>query len=117
MASRALLGDPGHVAAHPVVRRVVILVQENHTTDNYLGGLAAYGVNVAAGWPAEPNPPAKDQPHDRHAYQRWLTKASTGAHVQFDTTAVLPFYAWLAATSPTPNANGSAPISIWHRPA
>ena len=50
------------------------------------------------GGPVAANPPASDQPHDRHAYQRWLTKASTGAHVQFDTAAVLPFYLWLAAS-------------------
>jgi Phosphoesterase family len=76
----------------------VIFVQENHTTDNYFRSMAAYGANVAANWPVAANPPASDQPHDRHAYYRWLTGKITGAHVQFDTTAVLPFYAWLAAS-------------------
>ena len=33
------------------VKRVVVMVQENHTTDNYFRGLAAYGANVATGWP------------------------------------------------------------------
>ena len=80
------------------VDHVVIMVQENHTTDNYFRSMAAYGANVATGWPVSANPPASDQPHDRHAYYRWLTKASTGDHVQFDTRAALPFYAWLAAT-------------------
>lgn len=80
------------------VNHVVILVQENHTTDNYFRSMAAYGANVATDWPTSPNPPARDQPHDRHAYYRWLTGRSTGEHVQFDTTTVLPFYAWLAAT-------------------
>ena len=74
------------------------MVQENHTTDNYFGGLAPYGANVATGWPVSPNPPAKDQSHDRRAYFRWLTGASTGAHVQFATDTVLPFYAYLALT-------------------
>jgi Phosphoesterase family len=80
------------------IGHVVILIQENHTTDNYFRSMAAYGANVATDWPISPNPPAHDQPHDRHAYYRWLTGRSTGAHIQFDTTAVLPFYAWLAAT-------------------
>lgn len=74
------------------------MVQENHTTDNYFGGLAPYGANVARGWPVAANPPAKDQPHDRRAYFRWLRGVSTGAHVQFDTVNVLRFYAYLALT-------------------
>ena len=80
------------------IERVVILVQENHTTDNYFRGLAPYGGAVASDWPLSPNPPAKDQVHDRHAYFEWLTGASTGAHVQFDTRAVLPYYLYLALT-------------------
>lgn len=77
---------------------VVIIVQENHTTDNYFRSMAAYGANVATGWPTASNPPTHDQSHDRHAYYRWLTHQITGAHEQFDTAAVLPFYAYLAAT-------------------
>jgi hypothetical protein len=80
------------------IEHVVILVQENHTVDNYFRSMAAYGADVATGWPTAPNPPAADQPHDRHAYYRWLTRKSTGMHAQFDTAAVLPFYAWLAAS-------------------
>ncbi|TVT38144.1 hypothetical protein FNH05_24465 [Amycolatopsis rhizosphaerae] len=86
------------MAATGPVAHVVILVQENHTTDNYFRSMAAFGANVATGWPVSPNPPASDQPHDRHAYYRWLTKRSPGAHVQFDTVKDLPFYAWLAAS-------------------
>ncbi|HEV7664887.1 MAG TPA: alkaline phosphatase family protein [Chloroflexota bacterium] len=77
---------------------VVIMVQENHTTDNYLHSMAAYGANVATGWPVAVNPPKGDQPHDRRAYFRWLTHQITGAHVQFDTLTALPFYAYLGAT-------------------
>ncbi|HEV7166772.1 MAG TPA: hypothetical protein VGN49_02270, partial [Micrococcaceae bacterium] len=58
------------------VKRVVVMVQENHTTDNYFRGLGPYGANVATDWPAQANPPAADQPHDRRAYYNWLT----GAH-------------------------------------
>jgi hypothetical protein len=74
------------------VKRVVIMVQENHTTDNYFRGLAAFGGAVASDWPISPNPPAKDQPHDRHAYFEWLTGARTATHNQFDTRAALPYY-------------------------
>lgn len=80
------------------VKHVVIMVQENHTTDNYMHGLAAYGANVATNWPIASNPPAADQPHDRHAYFQWLAHQIAGAHVQFDTLAVLPLYAYLAVT-------------------
>ncbi|KAA2254299.1 hypothetical protein F0L68_30715 [Solihabitans fulvus] len=86
------------MAQSNAVNHVVIMVQENHTTDNYFRSMAAYGANVVANWPIAPNPPASDQPHDRHAYYSWLTKKSTGAHLQFDTAKVLPFYAWLATT-------------------
>jgi len=87
----------GMAQAGPMVH-VVIMVQENYTTDNYFRSMAAYGANVATDWPLSPNPPAHDQAHDRHAYFQWLTGQSSGVHAQFDTGAVLPFYAWLAAT-------------------
>lgn len=77
-------------AAVGQVKRVVIMVQENHTVDNYFRGLAPYGAAVATDWPIAPNPPASDQPHDRHEYFRWLTGAITGTHLQFDTGTVLP---------------------------
>ncbi len=80
------------------VERVVIMVQENHTTDNYFRGLAPYG----APSPPTGRPPRtrrrSDNPHTREAYFEWLTGASTGAHVQFDTAAVLPYYLYLAIT-------------------
>jgi hypothetical protein len=86
-----------------LVAHVVVFVQENHTTDNYFRSMRAWGANVATGWPAQPNPPVKDQPHDRAAYARWLRAQQAGGttpatHTQFDTTASLPFYAYLAAT-------------------
>jgi hypothetical protein len=75
----------------------VILVQENHTVDNYFRSLAPYGANVASDWPLSPNPPASDHPHDREAYFKWLTGAGA-AHSQFDTVDELPFYLYLALT-------------------
>lgn len=86
------------------VAHVVVFVQENHTTDNYFASMRAWGANVATGWPTQPDPPARDQPHDRAAYARWLHAQQTGGaptpatHTQFDTAKVLPFYAYLAAT-------------------
>jgi phospholipase C len=81
-----------------LIKHVVIIVQENHTTDNYFRSLAAYGANVATNWPLAANPPAGDQPHDRRAYFEWLTHAITGEHMQFDTAVVLPYYLYLAIT-------------------
>jgi hypothetical protein len=80
------------------IERVVIMVQENHTTDNYFRGLAPYGGAVVSDWPIAPNPPAGDPAHDRRAYFEWLTGASTGEHAQFDTRVVLPYYLYLALT-------------------
>jgi hypothetical protein len=74
------------------------MVQENHTVDNYFRGLAPYGANVVTDWPVSANPPSGDPAHDRRAYYDWLTGASSGAHVQFDTAAVLRYYLYLAAT-------------------
>ena len=76
----------------------MVLIQENHTTDNYFSGLAGFGANVATGWPVQVNPPASDLPHDRAAYYRWLSGQGTAAHTAFDTLAVLPYYAYLAMT-------------------
>lgn len=80
------------------VTRVVVLIQENHTTDNYFSGLASFGANVATGWPVQANPPVKDQDHDRAAYYKWLSGQGTATRTAFDTLAVLPYYAYLATT-------------------
>ena len=80
------------------VRRVVVMVQENHTTDNYFRALAPYGADVVRDWPTSPNPPARDEPHDRRAYYRWLTGAGTATRTQFDATVDLRFYLYLALT-------------------
>jgi Phosphoesterase family len=58
---------------------------------------------VATGWPVQANPPAHDAAHTRAAYAKWLHAQQHGtptpaAHTQFDTEAVLPYYAYLAAT-------------------
>lgn len=91
------------VGVRSAIKHVVVFVQENHTTDNYFSSMRAWGANVASGWPTTANPPTRDQPHDRRAYARWLSAAERGeptpaTHSQFDTAAVLPYYAYLAAT-------------------
>jgi hypothetical protein len=74
------------------VKRVIIMIQENHTTDNYFGGLAPWGANVAHGWPVSTNPPpsppysAYYPPHHRRAYFDWLTTGKAD-HTQFDTAS------------------------------
>ena len=65
--------------------------------------MRAWGANVATGWPVQANPPAHDQNHTRAAYAKWLHAQQNGTptpatHTQFDTEAVLPYYAYLAAT-------------------
>jgi phospholipase C len=86
-----------------LVDHVVVFVQENHTTDNYFPSMRAFGANIATGWPVQANPPAHDQNHTRAAYAKWLHAQQSGSatpatHTQFDDLAVLPYYAYLAAT-------------------
>jgi hypothetical protein len=85
-----------NAAGAGTVKRVVVMVQENHTVDAYFRGLRPYGGNVASDSPLAQNPPPSDPPHSRRAYFNWLTGASTGEHVQFDTVSLLPYYLYLA---------------------
>ena len=84
-------------------KRVVVMVQQNHTTDNYFAGLAPWGANVATGWQRIPNPPpsppysASYPPHERRAYFDWLTTGNAD-RAQFDTAVDLPYYLYLAIT-------------------
>jgi hypothetical protein len=75
---------------------VVIMVQENHTMDNYFRSMAPWGANVVTDWPVQPNPAARDQNHNRAAYYKWWRGQGTATRTQFDTMAVLPYYLWLA---------------------
>lgn len=89
--------------ADGAVKRVIILVQENHTTDNYFRGLAPWGANVVTDWPTSPDPPPQPPfsafypPHHRGAYFDWLTTGKS-EHSQFDTATILPYYLYLAIT-------------------
>lgn len=79
------------------IQRVVVMIQENHTTDNYLRDLAPYGANVETQWPVQTNPPTSDPRHDRQSYYKWLTEGHA-TRSQFPTASVLPFYAYLGLT-------------------
>ena len=85
------------------IKRVVILIQENHTTDNYFRGLAPWGANVEANLPTCQNPPPRPPfsafypPHHRRAYFDFLTQG-TAEKSQFDTATDIPFYLYMAIT-------------------
>ena len=97
-------------------RKVVVFVQENHTTDNYFASMAPFGADVETGWPAGLNGGGSSPvnvaalPQDqtgavdnsRLSYYYWLKARLTGAlaasHVQYDATKLLPFYDYLAKT-------------------
>src|SRR3974390_2586927 len=56
------------------IKRVVIMIQENHTTDNYFRGLAPWGAKVVTNLRTCPNPAPTPPfsvfypPHHRRAY-------------------------------------------------
>ena len=72
---------------------MVVIVQETTPRTTTFAGWRPWGVNVATDWPTQANPPGKDQPHDRRAYGAWLNGTGKATRTQFDTYAVLPFYA------------------------
>jgi hypothetical protein len=76
-------------------QRVVVLIQENKTTDFYFGGLAAWGAEVAPG-PFTSTPPDFDQPHDRNAWVHYRMGDYAPVDIRLDTDAVIPLYAYLA---------------------
>lgn len=78
--------------------RVVVLMQENKTTDYYFPTMSAWGARVRNAGKLLLAPPVPDPPHDRNA---WV-HAQLGDYVppqeQIDNDAVLPYYSWLAKT-------------------
>ena len=90
----------GKFPAGPI-RRVIVMIQENHTTDNYFRGLAPWGANIDTTLPICNNPPpappfsAYYPPHHRQAYYDFLTNG-TCEKSQFDTGKDLPFYLYMA---------------------
>ncbi|HLW48129.1 MAG TPA: alkaline phosphatase family protein [bacterium] len=76
--------------------RVVILMQENKTTDYYFPTLAAWGAEVQNSGNLLAAPPIPDPPHDRNAWLHYKMGDYPAAAVQIDNDRVLPYYSWLA---------------------
>ncbi|HYY90659.1 MAG TPA: alkaline phosphatase family protein [Candidatus Dormibacteraeota bacterium] len=70
------------------VQRVVIILKENHTFDNYFGTFP--GVEGAS-MPRSPNPPLSD-PNHRHS--AWLTRKTTAIRQQFVEADIPAYFAY-----------------------
>jgi phospholipase C len=70
------------------IQRVVIILKENHTFDNYFGTFP--GVDGAA-MPRSPNPPPMDPDH-RHS--AWLTRKTTATRQQFVEADIPPYFSY-----------------------
>jgi hypothetical protein len=86
--------QPGSLA----VRRIIVFIQENKTTDFYFPTLSAWGAEVRRGGPLLAAPPQHDQPHDRSAWVHFRMGDYPGLAAQIDNDAVIPYYSWLAKT-------------------
>jgi hypothetical protein len=78
--------------------RVVVLMQENKTTDFYFPSLAAWGADVAHGGKLLEVPPDFDQPHDRDAWVHYRMGDYPAVSLQIDNDHLIPLYSWLAKT-------------------
>ncbi len=76
--------------------RVVVLIQENKTTDFYFSSLAQWGAAVKTSGTPLATPPTFDQPHDRNAWVHYQMGDYPAVDLQVDTDTVIPYYAWLA---------------------
>ena len=76
--------------------RVVILMQENKTTDYYFPTLADWGADVQNSGNLLAAPPIPDPTHDRSAWVHYKMGDYTAAAVQIDNDRVIPYYSWLA---------------------
>ena len=67
----------GKPSTSNLIKRIVIIMKENHTFDNYFGTFpGADGVNL----PRSPNPPKKDP---NHTHAAWLIRDTTSVREQF----------------------------------
>ena len=76
--------------------RVVVLMQENKTTDFYFPTMSAWGAEVRNNGGLLAAPPQHDQPHDRSAWVHYRMGDYPALPVQIDNDAVIPYYSWLA---------------------
>lgn len=78
--------------------RVVVLIQENKSTDFYFPTLAAWGADVENRGVLLTAAPDYDQPHDRNAWVHYRMGDYPAVTAQIDNDAVIPYYSWLAKT-------------------
>jgi phospholipase C len=78
--------------------RVVVVIQENKTTDFYFPTMAKWGAAVANHRKLLAAPPNFDQPHDRDAWVHFSMGDYPALAVQIDNDKVIPYYSWLAKT-------------------
>jgi len=78
------------------VKRVVMFMQENKTTDFYFPTLSLWGADVRNDGQLLANAPDFDQPHDRNAWVHYAMGDYPGAVLQIDNDQVIPYYSWLA---------------------
>jgi hypothetical protein len=76
--------------------RVVILLQQNKSTDYYFPTMAAWGAQIENRGHLRLSPPIPDPPHDRNAWVHFKMGDYPAATVQIDNDVVIPYYSWLA---------------------
>lgn len=80
------------------VKRVIVFLQENKTTDFYFPTLSEWGAQVANTGPLRTTAPDFDQPHDRNAWVHYAMGDYPAEPMQLDNDQVIPYYSWLAKT-------------------
>jgi hypothetical protein len=78
--------------------RVIVLVQENKSTDFYFPTLARWGAAISTHGSLLSAAPDHDQPHDRNAWVHYEMGDYPAVTDQIDNDAVIPYYSWLAKT-------------------
>src|SRR6266851_5912570 len=77
-------------------RRVIVLIQENKTTDFYFPTLSLWGADVENRGGLVKQAPNHDQPHDRNSWVHFKMGDYSGEVAQIDNDVVIPYYSWLA---------------------
>jgi hypothetical protein len=78
--------------------RIVVLIQENKTTDFYFPTLALWGADVEHRGRLLATAPDHDQPHDRSAWVHYRLGDYPAVTSPIDNDSVIPYYSWLAKT-------------------
>jgi hypothetical protein len=76
--------------------RIVILMQENKTTDFYFPTMGAWGAEIQNRGRLQSSPPMPDPDHDRNAWVHFKMGDYSAATVQVNNDIVIPYYSWLA---------------------